>query len=76
MAMLKPPATEPKTTTLTVRIHEELKDRLDHYAEYLGAGPGYVVSEALRLVFKKDRQFKEWAQHRANGAQSDVSKNP
>lgn len=76
MAMLKPPATEPKTTTLTVRIHEELKERLDHYAEYLGAGPGYVVSEALRLVFKKDRQFKAWTQHRANGAQSDVSKNP
>jgi len=74
MALLKPPIEEPKTTTLTVRIHEELKQRLDHYAEYLGAGPGHVVSEALRLVFRKDRQFKQWIEHRTNGADNHVSK--
>ena len=65
MALLKAPSKQPKTTTLQVRLEEEVKHNLDRYAEFIDANPSYVVSEALRLLFRKDAEFKRWAgQHR------------
>jgi len=40
---------------------------LDRYAEFIDANPSYVVSEALKLLFKKDEEFKRWACQHANG---------
>jgi len=31
------------------------------YAEFIDANAPYVVSEALKLSFKKDDEFKRWA---------------
>ena len=58
MALLKAPSKQPKTTTLQVRLEEEVRHNLDRYAEFIGANPTYVVSEALRLLFRKDKAFK------------------
>jgi hypothetical protein len=33
---------------------------LDRYAEFIDATPSYVVSEALKLLFKRDDEFKRW----------------
>jgi len=33
---------------------------LDQYAEFIGANASYVVSEALKLLFKRDDEFKRW----------------
>jgi hypothetical protein len=60
LALLKAPSKQPKTTTLQVRLEEEVRHKLDRYAEFIGANPSYVVSEALKLLFRKDAEFKRW----------------
>ena len=60
MALLKAPSKQPKTTTLQVRLEEEVRHNLDRYAEFIEANPSYVVSEALKLLFKKDTEFRHW----------------
>jgi predicted transcriptional regulator len=67
MALLKAPSKQPKTSTLQVRLEEEVRHNLDRYAEFIDANPSYVVSEALKLLFKKDGEFKRWACQHANG---------
>jgi len=69
MALLKAPSKQPKTTNVQVRLEEEVRRNLDRYAEFLDANPSYVVSEALKFLFRKDDEFKRWADahpHTAN----------
>jgi predicted transcriptional regulator len=61
------PSKQPKTSTLQVRLEEEVRHNLDRYAEFIDATPSYVVSEALKLLFKKDDEFKAWLGQHANG---------
>ncbi len=73
MALLKAPSKQPKTTTLQVRLEEEVRYNLDRYAEFIDANPSYVVSEALKLLFRKDEEFKRWAgQHTNNQDQERI----
>jgi len=58
LALLKAPSKQLKSTTLQVRLEEEVRHNLDSYAEFIGANPSYIVSEALKLLFKKDAEFK------------------
>jgi len=67
MALLKAQLKPPKTATLQVRLEEEVRHNLDRYAQFIDASPSYVVSEALRLLFKKDNQFKRWLGQQVNG---------
>ncbi len=68
MPILKAPPRQPKNATLQLRVDEQLKIRLDKYAEFLDSTESYVVSEALKLVFNKDAEFKEWLEgQQANG---------
>jgi predicted transcriptional regulator len=60
MALLKAPSSKPKATNLQVRLEEEVRRNLDRYGEFLNASPSYVVSEALKLLFRKDNEFKVW----------------
>jgi len=64
MSLLKTPSKKPKTATLQVRVEEEVKLKLENYAEFIDATPSYVMSEALKLVFKKDEEFKHWLDRR------------
>ncbi len=66
MALLKAPSKQPKSTTLQVRLEEEVRHNLDRYAEFIDANPSYVVSEALKLLFKKDDECKAWLGQHAN----------
>lgn len=66
MALLKAPTKEPKTTILQVRLEDEVRRNLDQYAAFIDASPSYVVSEALKLLFRKDTEFKQWADQHAN----------
>ncbi len=73
MALLKAPSKQPKTTTLQVRLEEEVRNNLDKYAEFIDANPSYVVSEALKLLFRKDEEFKRWpGQHTNNRDQEQI----
>lgn len=60
MAILKSPPKLPKNETLQLRIEEEVRSKLKKYAEFLDSSESYVVSEALKLLFKKDEEFKTW----------------
>jgi len=64
LSLVKAPPKKPKTATLQVRIEEEVRHNLDAYAEFIDSSPSYVVTEALKLLFKRDEEFKHWsAQH-------------
>jgi hypothetical protein len=60
MPLLKAPSKQPKTTTLQVRLEEEVRHNLDKYAEFIDANASYVLSDALKLLFRKDEEFKYW----------------
>jgi predicted transcriptional regulator len=63
MSLLKAPCKKPKTTTLQVRLEEEVKLKLENYAEFIDASPSHVMSEALKFLFRRDDQFKHWLDH-------------
>lgn len=66
MSLVKPPPIKPKTATLQVRIDEEVGHKLNLYAEFIQSTPSYVVAEALKLLFKRDLEFKRWAGQHTN----------
>ena len=73
MALLRAPSKQPKTTNLQVRLEEEVRHKLDKYAEFIDANASYVVSEALKLLFKKDEEFKRWTgQHTNDHSQEQI----
>jgi hypothetical protein len=73
LPLLKSPSKQPKTTTLQVRLEEEVRHNLDRYAEFIGANASYVVSEALKLLFKRDDEFKRWlGEHPNNISQQQI----
>jgi hypothetical protein len=75
LPLLKAPSKQPKTTTLQVRLEEEVRHNLDRYAEFIGANVSYVVSEALKLLFKRDDEFKRWlGEHPTNINQQQIKK--
>jgi predicted transcriptional regulator len=77
MPVLKAPAKQPKNATLQVRIDEDLKYKVERYAEFLETTGAYVVSEALKLVFHKDAEFKEWLERQeANTKASGIDQAP
>jgi hypothetical protein len=64
LPLVKTPPKKPKTVSLQVRIEEEVRYNLDAYAEFIDSSASYVVTEALKLLFRRDEEFKHWsAQH-------------
>ncbi len=76
MAVLKAPLKQPKTTVVQLRLDDEAKMKLTKYAEFLDCSPSYVVTEALKLVYNKDREFQAWlsGQHTSNQESSSKGK--
>ena len=60
MPVLKAPPKQPKTTVVQLRLDDEARMRLTKYAEFFDGSPSYVVSEALKLVYNKDKEFQSW----------------
>ena len=58
-----PPAT-PDRDTLALRIDRDLHGQLREYAEFLNTTKEYIVSSALRRVFRHDKDFIAWQQRR------------
>ncbi len=74
MSLVKSPSKKAKTATLQVRIDEEVRQKLDLYAAFIESSPSYVVAEALKLLFKRDEEFKRWAGQHKNFNQNPESK--
>ena len=66
LPLLRAPSKQPKTTTPQVRLEEEVRHSLDKYAEFLDANSSYVVSEGLKFLFRKDKEFKRWLTQHTN----------
>jgi hypothetical protein len=66
LPILKVPPKQAKNESLQLRVSTEFKLNLQHYSEFLGATPSYVVIEALNRVFEKDRDFKTWLEQRTD----------
>ena len=66
MAILKSPPKPPKNETLQIRVEEQIKATLHKYAEFINSSDSYVVSEALKLLFRKDDEFKTWLEEQAH----------
>jgi predicted transcriptional regulator len=60
VAILKSPPTPPRNETLQIRVEEQIKAMLHRYAEFINSSESYVVSEALKLLFRKDTEFRTW----------------
>jgi hypothetical protein len=74
MAVLKAPPKQPKTTVVQLRLDDEAKMKLAKYAEFLDCSPSYVVTEALKLVYRKDKHFQSWLSGQYTSNQESSSK--
>src|SRR6266849_5657717 len=54
LSILKSPPKQPKAVTVQARVEESVKTQLDLYAEFIDASTSYVITEALKLLFRKD----------------------
>jgi predicted transcriptional regulator len=66
MAIIKAPPRQPKTATIQARVEESVKAQLDRYAEFIDSSTSYVITEALKLLFKRDDEFKTWLGQHTN----------
>jgi predicted transcriptional regulator len=71
MAIIKPPSKQPKTVTIQARVEESVKMQLDQYAQFIDSTPSYVIAEALKVLFKRDDEFKAWLGLHANKQNSE-----
>jgi len=66
MAIIKAPPKQPKAVTIQARVEEAVKAQLDRYAEFIDSSTSYVITEALKLLFKRDDEFKTWLGQHTN----------
>lgn len=68
MAIIEKPPTKVLRKAITIRLSEQIALELHQYATFLGGSLDYVVAEALKLVFRKDNQFREWLKQNPIGS--------
>jgi predicted transcriptional regulator len=71
MAIIKAPPKQPKSVTIQTRVEESVKTQLDQYAEFIDSTPSYVITEALKVLFKRHDEFKAWLGQAANNQNSE-----
>lgn len=49
-----------KMSQVTCQVAETTFATMKQYMEFCGGTQGYVVNEALKVVFRQDKDFKEW----------------
>jgi len=71
MAIIKAPPKQPKSVTIQARVEESVKEQLDMYAKFIDSTASYVITEALKVLFKRDDEFKAWLGQHANYQNSE-----
>lgn len=74
MSILKSPPKQPKAVTIQARVEESVKIQLELYAEFIDASPSYVITEALKLLFRKDDDFRSWTDKHRNNPNNEIPK--
>ena len=72
MPIIKAPPKQPKSVTIQARVEEAIKNQLDRYAEFIGSTPSYVITEALKHLFRRDKEFKSWQEQYGDNADVDA----
>lgn len=57
--------------TASYKLERRTIELIRRYAEFIGSPQEHVVNQALRYLFRKDKEFKTWLQ--VNGDVSDES---
>ena len=70
LPLLKSQPKQPKSATIQIRVEEDVKLRLDKYAEFIDSSAAYVFTEALKLLFNKDGEFRSWLGQNACNAET------
>lgn len=70
MPIIKKPVVPPEIVSMDIEIEQPLIDMLDRYAEFIGSDRNHVVVSAVRVIFKRDYEFKRWLR------QQDSSQKP
>ena len=74
LSILKSPPKQPKAVTIQARVEESVKTQLELYAEFIDASPSYVITEALKLLFRKDDEFRRWTDEHTTNHNKDKVK--
>jgi len=61
---------------IEAKLDAQLARKLESYCEYLESDRDYVVTQALELVFRKDKGFVEWLGSRARLARTGPAPKP
>ena len=73
MAIIKAPPKQPKSVTIQARVEESVKTQLDQYAKFIDSTPSYVITEALKVLFKRDDEFKAWLGQQSETTEKSMS---
>ena len=71
MAIIKARPKQPKSVTIQARVEESVKLQLDRYAEFIDSTPSYIITEALKDLFRRDKEFKSWLAHHVSNTNGD-----
>jgi len=74
LSILKSPPKQPKAATVQARVEESVKTQLELYAEFIDASPSYIITEALKLLFRRDSDFQRWADQHTNNYSNEKTK--
>ncbi len=57
---------------IQARVEESVKAQLDQYAKFIDSTPSYVITEALKVLFKRDDEFEAWLDQHANNHNQEL----
>ena len=50
--------------SVTIKLDRSVIEQLKLYSEFIDSTQEHVANEALRLTFRKDKDFQKWAEKR------------
>jgi hypothetical protein len=51
---------------ITVKLYQDHLAMLDKYGRFIDDSRDYIISQALELVFKRDKEFARWVEQDRN----------
>ena len=51
---------------ITVKLNQDQLAMLDKYGRFIDDSRDYIISQALELVFKRDKEFARWIEQESN----------
>ena len=51
---------------ITVKLYQDQLAMLDKYGRFIDDSRDYIISQALELVFKRDKEFARWIEQGRN----------